>query len=65
MHIVFYRNIKYAYGLHSKMGCDTCVCYVGRGVVSLVGFIRLKDKSPIFSLTKPFRNLAFPWLRLS
>lgn len=53
MHIVFYRNIKYAYGLHSKMGCDTCVCYVGRGV-SHVGFIRLKDKSPIFFTDKAF-----------
>lgn len=62
---VFYRNIKYAYNLHPRIGCDTCVCYVGRGVITLVGFIRLMDKCPVYSLAKPFRNLAFPWLSTS
>lgn len=58
-HIVFYRNIEYVYSLHSKMGCDTCVSCIDRDIVSLVGFTKLKNKSLICSVTKPFRNLGF------
>lgn len=39
----FHETIKSVCSLHSKMGCDICA---GGGVVSLVGFVRLKDSSP-------------------
>lgn len=42
-HRVFNENTESACSVHSKMGCDV---YAGRGVVSLIGLVRLKDKSP-------------------
>lgn len=55
-HMIFHENIKSACNLHSKMGCDICA---GRGVVRLVGFVRLEDKSPFVHCQSLLENQVF------